>query len=63
MMDKTDDELFIALVIKDGRFEELCSKLETGAITIAEVKKKTMEILEELAVKYNSIVCKGKMVH
>lgn len=63
MMDIPDDELFTALVIQDGRFEELCNQLEKGIITIHEFKKKVMQILEELVAKYNSISNKGKIVH
>ncbi|MGP8004367.1 MAG: hypothetical protein ACLPSL_11290 [Smithella sp.] len=62
-MDIPDDELFTALVIQDGRFEELCNQLEKGIITIHEFKKKVMQILEELVAKYNSISNKGKIVH
>ena len=50
-MDIPDDELFTALVIQDGRFEELCNQLEKGIITIHEFKKKVMQILEELVAK------------
>jgi hypothetical protein len=63
MMDNPDDELFIALVIQDGRFDELCSNLEKGIITMYGFKKKVMELLKELAVKYNSIANKGNLVH
>jgi hypothetical protein len=63
MMDNPDDELFIALVIQDGRFDELCGNLEKGTITMHGFKKKVMELLKELAVKYNSIANKENLVH
>lgn len=62
-MDNFDDDLFISLVIKDGRFDELCSKLGREIITIDEFKKSAINVLKELSVKYNSILCKGKIVH
>jgi hypothetical protein len=63
MMDNPDNELFIALVIQDGRFDELCGELEKGIITMHGFKKKVMELLKELAVKYNSISNKENIVH
>lgn len=63
MMDNPDNELFIALVIQDGRFDELCGELEKGIITMQGFKKKVMELLKELAVKYNSIANKENIVH
>jgi hypothetical protein len=62
-MDNFDDDLFINLVIKDGRFDKLCSELDKGTITVDGFKKSAMDVIKELSAKYNSILWKGEIVH